>query len=81
LLVKPEGDRPLHDVTAARVAVIEVVPAVFVQLALDERLAHQELNLSPRHADLKLISHFLGDEVALMNIRAIYITVEVATGH
>lgn len=50
---------------------IDVVPAVGMELVLDERDAQEELHLRVGHAFFKLQGHLAGHQIALVDIGAI----------
>lgn len=80
LLVKVKRDATHLNVAVARIQVIRVVPAIAVELAFNERFAHQEEHLLARHTDLQLVNHFLGDQITLMDIGTVDVTIEIAAG-
>lgn len=80
LLVKVKRDATHLNVAVARIQVIRVVPAIAVELAFNERFAHQEEHLLARHTDLQLVNHFFGDQIALVDIGTVDVAIEVAAG-
>ena len=51
-----------------------------MELAFNERFAHQEEHLLARHTDLQLVNHFFGDQIALVDIGTVDVAIEVAAG-
>src|SRR5690606_11291040 len=58
---------------------IQVIPAVGLEGILQQGRAHDETYLPLGHAGTQLVYHFLGDDVALLDINLIY-TRKTATG-
>lgn len=80
LIIEVKRDATHLNVAVARIQVVRVVPAIAVELAFNERLAHQEEYLLARHTDLQLVNHFFGDQIALVDIGTVDVAIEVAAG-
>ena len=80
LIIEVKRDATHLNVAVARIQVVRVVPAIAVELAFNERLAHQEEYLLARHTDLQLVNHFFGDQIALVDIGTVDVAIEVAPG-
>lgn len=79
-VIKINRDAAHLNVAAAGVQIVGVVPAVFMQRALNQRLSEEKLHLRLGHAGLKLLNHFARDEVALVHVGPVNIAVEVTAG-
>ena len=53
---------------AARLQAVNIIPARLAEGVFDERRTHDKLDLAFGHAGAQLINHFLGDDVALLNV-------------
>lgn len=80
LIIEVKRDATHLNVAVARIQVVRVVPAIAVELAFNERFAHQEEHLLARHTDLQLVNHFFGDQIALVDIGTVDVAIEVAAG-
>lgn len=80
MFIEVKCDAAHLNVAVTRIEIVGVVPAIAVELTFNERFSHQEENLLTSHADLKLVNHFFGDQVALVDIGTVDIAIEVAAG-
>ena len=80
LVIKVKRDTTHLNVAVARIQVVRVVPAITVELAFNERFAHEEEHLLTSHADLQLVNHFFCNQIALVDIGTVDVAIEVAAG-
>lgn len=51
---------------------VDIVPAIFVQVVVDNGIAQHELNLALGHTGFQFVDHGLSDHVALLNGDSMY---------
>ena len=70
-VIEKQRQAPTLYVSETRIHVIDVIPTVLMEHVPQEGNAEQKLYLQLCHAEVKLVDHFLGDQIALVHVRAV----------
>src|SRR5690606_28244318 len=79
IILEHQADTFLLAGVMPRLHAVQVIPAVRFEGVLDERGAHDEVHLAGGHHGEQLISHFMGNNLALLSVDLDH-SVDCATG-